>query len=245
MSTPGRNSKNGRNGRNGRNILAVDDEPMILEVVTSLLESKGFRVFGAGNGRRALEIFGSENIALVVLDLMLPDIPGEEVCRTIRRQSRVPILMLTAKAEEDDLVEGLGLGADDYLTKPFSLRELAARVDAVLRRSEDDLVPLTARSSFREGDLVVDFEKGMFRKAGQAVSLTPAEQRILAAFVKYPGKVFARDELIEIALGSESDAYDRAVDSHIKNLRQKIEDDPKRPVYVQTVHGMGYRFGGE
>lgn len=227
-----------------KNILAVDDEPMILEVVTSLLENKGFRVFPAENGKRALEIFDSENIALVLLDLMLPDISGEDVCKIIRKKSRTPIMMLTAKSEESDLLEGLGMGADDYIMKPFSLKELAARVDALLRRSEGDLVPLTVRNSFLDGDLVVDFEKGLFRKAGRPVSLTPNESRILAALIKYPGKVFTRDELIELALGSESLGYDRAVDSHVKNLRQKIEDDPKNPAYVLTVHGFGYKFGG-
>jgi DNA-binding response OmpR family regulator len=228
-----------------KNILVVDDEPKILEVVTSLLENRGYRVFQAESGRRALGIFEAENIALVVLDLMLPDTSGEEVCRAIRRKSRVPILMLTAKSEEDDLLEGLAIGADDYITKPFSLKELAARVETVLRRSQDDLVPLITRNSFRGGDLSVDFEKGVFMKAGKSVSLTPNESKILAALIKYPGKVFSREELIEVALGGEFDGYDRAIDSHIKNLRQKIEDDPRNPVYVLTVRKLGYKFGGE
>jgi DNA-binding response OmpR family regulator len=153
--------------------------------------------------------------------------------------------MLTAKSEENDLLEGLGIGADDYITKPFSLKELAARVDAVLRRSRDDLLPIVVRNSFRDGDLVVDFEKEIFQKAGQVVSLTKSESKILAALIKYPGKVFARDEIIETALRGELELYDRAVDSHVKNLRRKIEDDPKNPVYVLTVHGLGYKFGGD
>lgn len=227
-----------------KNILVVDDEPMILEVVTSLLENEGFQVFSAENGKKALEIFHSQNIALVVLDLMLPDISGEDVCRRIRKTSRIPILMLTAKAEEEDLLAGLGIGADDYLTKPFRLRELAARVHALLRRASDDLIPLVVRNSFRQGDLVVDFQNGTYEKKGHFITLTPNESKILAALIKYPGKVFTREELMEIALGSESTGYDRAVDSHIKNLRQKIEDDPKNPVYVLTVHGLGYKFGG-
>jgi DNA-binding response OmpR family regulator len=192
-----------------------------------------------------LEIFDSENIALVVLDLMLPDMSGKDVCRAIRRKSRVPILMLTAKSEECDLLEGLSIGADDYITKPFSLKELAARTDAVLRRSQNDLLPLVVRNSFCGGDLVVDFERGAFQKAGRPVSLTPNESWILAALIKYPGKIFSRDELIEIALGSEFEGYDRTIDSHVKNLRQKIEDDPKSPVYVLTVRRLGYKFGGE
>ncbi len=227
-----------------RNILVVDDEPRILEAVTAFLESKGFRVFRAENGRRALEIFDSENILLVILDLMLPDISGEEVCRIIRKKSRAPILMLTAKADEESLLEGLGLGADDYITKPFSLKALYARMEAVLRRTRDDLVPLAARNSFGDGDLVVDFEQNVVKKKQTAVALTPSEMKILAALIKYPGKVFTRASLIELTLGYEYEGYERTIDSHIKNLRQKIEDDPKAPRYVLTVYGLGYRFGG-
>lgn len=227
-----------------KNILVVDDEPKILEVISALLESKGFHVFPAESGGKALEIFDRENITLVVLDLMLPDISGEEVCRAIRRKSRVPVLMLTAKAEENDLLYGLEIGADDYITKPFSLKELYARMEAILRRTQNDLMPLNVRNSFHDGDFVVDFEKNIFRKSGHTVSLTPNEIKILSALIKYPGKVFTREELIGIALGSEFEGYDRAIDSHVKNLRQKIEDDPKKPVYVLTVHGLGYKFGG-
>ncbi len=228
-----------------KNILAVDDEPKILEVVSALLESKGFRVFTAESGQKALEIFRVENISLVILDLMLPDISGEEVCREIRKKSRVPILMLTAKSEENDLLYGLGIGADDYIIKPFSLKELYARIEAILRRTQNDLVPLNVRNSFGGGDLVVDFEQNFFQKTGQPVSLTPNEIKILSALIKYPGKVFTREELITIALGSEFEGYDRAIDSHVKNLRQKIEDDPKKPVYILTVHGIGYKFNGK
>ncbi len=228
-----------------KQILVVDDEPKILEVVSALLESRGFCVFCAQTGGKALELFEQENISLILLDLMLPDISGEEVCRAIRRKSRVPILMLTAKAGEEDLLNGLGIGADDYITKPFSLRELYARVEAVLRRAQDDLVPLNVRNSFCGGDFTVDFEKNVFLKAGHPVSLTPNEIRILSALIKYPGKVFTREELIETALGSEFEGYDRAIDSHVKNLRQKIEDDPRKPVYILTVHGLGYKFGGD
>jgi DNA-binding response OmpR family regulator len=228
-----------------KNILAVDDEPKILEVVVSFMESRGFAVFSAETGALALEIFDRENIALVILDLMLPDISGEDVCRAIRRKSRAPIIMLTAKVEEENLLEGLRIGADDYITKPFSLKELGARVEAALRRASDDLVPLVAKNSFRGGDLIVDFEKNVVKKKGQDVSLTPSEMKILAALVKYPGKAFTRQELIGIVFGDDFDSYDRAVDSHIKNLRQKIEDDSKNPYYVLTIHGLGYKFGGE
>lgn len=229
----------------GKSVLIVDDEPKIVEVLSALFASRGFRAFTAENGRKALEIFDGQNIDLVILDLMMPGLSGEDVCREIRRKSRVPVIMLTAKAREGDVVEGLGLGADDYVAKPFGLRELYARAEAVLRRAGNDLIPLAVRNSWRNGDLVVDFEKNVLRKKGARSSLTPTEWKILSALVKYPGKVFTREELIETALGSEFEGYDRAVDSHIKNIRQKIEDDPKNPVYILTVHGLGYKFGGE
>lgn len=228
-----------------KTILVVDDEPKILEVITALFEHKGFRVFSAENGQDALDIFHAQNITLVVLDLMMPGLSGEEVCRAIRKISRVPIIMLTARAQECDIVAGLGLGADDYITKPFGLQELFARVEALLRRTGDDLVPLAVRSSWRNGDLVVDFEKNMLRKNGRDLVLTPTELKILSALMKYPGRVFPRDTLIELALGIDFEGYDRTIDSHIKNIRQKIEDDPKSPVYILTVHGLGYKFGGE
>lgn len=228
-----------------KSILVVDDEIKILEVLISFLESRGFHVFTAEDGYEALDIFEKENISLIVLDLMLPGITGEDICKKIRTKSRVPIIMLTAKVEESDLIEGLGIGADDYITKPFSLKELYARIEAVLRRSSDDLIPLSRKSSFHNGDLLVDFEGNMVKKKNEVVSLTPSEFRILSALIKYPGKVFTRNELIEIAMGEDFVGFDRAVDSHIKNLRQKIEDNPKEPEYVLTIHGVGYKFGGD
>lgn len=231
--------------KENKNILIVDDEPKILEVVSSFLENKGYSTFTAENGQQALKVFEQENIALVVLDLMMPGISGEEVCLAIRKQSRVPIIMLTAKADEDNLLQGLRLGADDYIRKPFSLKELHARIETVLRRSGDDLTPLTVKNSWNDGDLCVDFEKNIIKRKEKIVSLTPNELKILSALIKYPGKVFTRSELIEIALGSDFDGYDRAIDSHVKNLRQKLEDDPRSPVYVLTIHGVGYKFGGE
>jgi len=228
-----------------KTILVVDDEPKISEVVASYLESRGYHVLTAETGKEALDTFERENVALVVLDLMLPDISGEEVCRRLRNISRVPIIMLTAKSDEASLLEGLGIGADDYVTKPFSLKALAARIEAVLRRAGGDILPLTVRASFRDGDLMVDFEKKLVRKAGREVALTPSEMKILSALIKYPGKAFTREELVELALGIEFGGYDRAIDSHIKNLRQKIEDDPRSPVYILTIHGTGYKFGGK
>jgi DNA-binding response OmpR family regulator len=209
-------------------ILAVDDEPKILEAVSALFQSKGFIVYTAENGAEALEISARENLSLVVLDLMLPDISGEEVCARIRQKSRAPIIMLTAKAEEDDLLNALSLGADDYMTKPFSLRELYARAEAAMRRYE--LPP-----GFSVAANVV-------KKGGREIPLTANELKILTALMNRPGKIFSRAELIDAALGHDFDGYDRAIDSHIKNLRQKIEDDPKNPSYIQTVHRLGYKF---
>ena len=232
-------------GKIEKKILVVDDEVKILEVVTSFLESKGYTMFSAETGAKALQIFDTENISLIILDLMLPDITGEDICTKIRKKSRVPIIMLTAKVEESDILKGLKIGADDYITKPFSLKELHARVEAVLRRSSDDLVPLFTRNSYNEGDLIVDFESNTIKKRQEIVALTPSELKILSALIKYPNRVFTRNDLIELALGDEFLGFDRAIDSHIKNLRQKIEDNPKEPIYVRTIYGKGYKFGGE
>lgn len=228
-----------------KKVLVVDDEVKILEVVKSFLESKGYMVYTAENGKQAFSIFEKENISFVILDLMLPDFSGEEICIKLRQKSRVPIIMLTAKVEEEDLLNGLDIGADDYITKPFRLKELYARMEAVLRRSSDDLVPLYRRMTFQEGDLEVDLENHLIKKGGREVNLTPNEFRILAALIKYPNKVFTREELISSAFGEDFEGYDRSVDSHIKNLRQKIETDSKNPVYVLTIHGIGYKFGGK
>jgi len=230
---------------NTKKVLVVEDEEKIISVVKSFLETKGFTVVTALNGRRALEVFERENISIVLLDLMLPELSGEEVCRALRKKSRVPIIMLTAKSDEADMLNGLGIGADDYITKPFSLKALYARMEAVMRRSSDDILPLVVRNSYNEGDLTVDFESHIITKQSEEVKLTPNEFKILAALAKYPNKVFTRDELIATAFGDEFEGYDRTIDSHIKNLRQKIETDPRNPVYVRTIHGVGYKFGGE
>ena len=227
-----------------RKLLVADDEEMIREAVASYLESQGYQVFRAEIGEEALNILKREPISLVILDLMLPDLPGEEVCVRIRKQSRVPIIMLTAKNVEYDMIHGLDLGADDYITKPFSLKNLSARVQAVLRRSTEDLVPLARQFSWNQGDLVIDYDRKEVRKKGEPVALTAIEWKLLAAFTKYPQKIFTRENLIELVFGLDFSGYDRVIDTHIKNLRKKIEDDSKQPVYLCTVHGMGYKFGG-
>ncbi|KAF0222712.1 MAG: two component transcriptional regulator [Erysipelotrichaceae bacterium] len=226
-------------------ILIIDDEAKIIEIVKAFLETKGFKVLFAETGEIGFELFKKNSIALVLLDLMLPGISGEELCIKMRQTSRVPIIMLTAKVTEADLVNGFDYGADDYITKPFGLKELYVRIEAVLRRSKSDLVPLFQKSKFGDNDLVIDFENRMVMKKLQPVNFTPNEYKIFMSLIKFPNKTFTRDELIQIALGQDFEGFDRAVDSHIKNIRQKIETDPKNPVYIITVHGIGYKFGGQ
>ncbi len=225
-------------------VLIVEDEAKIREVLKAFLESKGFQAFCAENGEQAMALFDRENWALVLLDLMLPGLSGEQVCEKIRLKSRVPVIMLTAKVEEADQLRGLSLGADDYITKPFSLRLLSARVDALLRRVGQEPVPLYERAVFGEGELEIDFASHRVCKRKEPVNLTPNEFKILAALMKYPNKAFTREELIALALGGDFDGFDRTIDGYMKNIRQKIETNPKSPVYILTVHGVGYRFGG-
>lgn len=226
-------------------ILVVDDEVKIAEVVKSYLEKEGYEVFEAYDCAQAQKILDNHQPNLMVLDLMLPDMSGEEFCKRVRKNSRIPIIMLTAKVEEADILKGLDIGADDYMTKPFSVRQLVARVKALLRRSGEEAGPLANMLSFNNGDLVVEPQKYEVRKNGVLVNLTPNEFKILMTLVTYPHKVFTREELIVSALGIDFEGFDRTVDSHIKNLRQKIETDSKDPKYILTVHGIGYRFGGE
>ncbi len=230
---------------NQSGILLVDDEEKIVEVVKSYLENSGYKVYDAFDGKTALSLFDRVNPSLVILDLMLPDISGEEICRTIRKKSRVPIIMLTAKVEEEHILNGLGIGADDYVTKPFSPRQLVARAAAQLRRTEDEKAALVNVFNFNQGELVVDTLRHEVQKNGEPVSLTPNEYKILLSLVKYPQKAFTREELICLVLGEDYEGYDRTIDTHVKNLRQKIEPDAKNPRYILTAYGIGYKFGGE
>lgn len=220
-------------------ILIVDDEQQILEILSSYLGKEGYHVLTAENGKQALEIAESYPLRLIILDLMLPDMNGEDVCKSIRKTSRVPILMLTAKSGEIDRVRGLEIGADDYLVKPFSPRELMARVRAILRRMEDyqslsDLVEM--------GDLHVSLPDKRVFLHGISVEMTPNEYRLLTTLLRYPGRTWSREELVKEVLGLDFDGSDRTIDTHVKNLRQKIEKDPKQPSYIKTVYGFGYRF---
>lgn len=225
-------------------ILVIDDELKIIDIVKTFLESQGYRVISATNGEEGLALFFKSSVSLVVLDLMLPGLSGEVICQRIRQRSRVPILMLTAKVSEMDLITGFGLGADDYLTKPFGLKILLARIEAILRRTTSMTSALQKKGNYNDNDLVIDFEHASVVKDGDAVKLTPIETEILLVMASYPNKIFTREELIQFALGDDFDGYDRTIDSHIKNIRQKIETNPKMPEYVLTVHGVGYRFGG-
>lgn len=222
-------------------ILVVEDEAKIADVLKSYLEREGFGVATAKDGDEALSLFASLSPALVLLDLMLPRRSGEEVCREIRARGNTPIIMLTAKTEEHSILGGLAIGADDYVTKPFSPRQVVARVHAVLRRAG------TAKADVLRfgGDwLIIDTVARTVLCEGAPVTLTPSEYSILLALASHPGKTFTRDELIQLALKDDFEGYDRVIDTHIKNLRQKIEPDTKLPRYLVTVHGVGYRFDG-
>lgn len=226
-------------------ILIVEDEKKIAEVVEAYLKKSGYDTLVAYEGKQALSLFENEHPDMVILDLMLPYISGEEICSIIRKQSRIPIIMLTAKASEDNKIDGLNIGADDYITKPFSPRELVARVSSLFRRYSDGISPLFNSISLNGGDLEVDYNAYTIKKQGQLVNITPNEFKLFTSLSKYPNKTFTRDELIEIAFGIDFDGYDRTIDSHIKNLRSKIETDSANPVYILTVRGVGYKFGGK
>lgn len=230
---------------NSKTVLVVDDEAKILDVVTSFLEADGYRAISAKNGVVALKLFDSTHPELVILDIMLPDIDGVELCKIIRKKSKVPIIMLTARVEEEDTVRCLDLGADDYVTKPFSPRALMGRVRAVMRRYNDEGQLVADNYSFDKGELEVNCVTHEVFVHGRLAMLTPVEFRIIEIMSKNPKRVFSREDLIAAVYGHNYEGNDRSIDTHIKNLRQKLEDDPKNPHYVLTVHGLGYRFGGD
>lgn len=223
-----------------KKILVVEDEAKISEVVAAYLEKEGFNVKVTASGRDALELAAREKPDLVVLDLMLPDLSGQEVCGELRKSSDVPIIMLTALSSEEDKINGLAIGADDYLTKPFSPRELVARVRSVLRRTKGKSEPLSDVLSF--DDLVINIAKHEVIFKGEQKSLTPFEFKLLATLARYPGRVYTRFELINKVQGYDFEGYERTIDAHIKNLRQKIEPDPKNPRFIKTIFGVGYKF---
>jgi len=223
-------------------VLLVEDELKLRDLVRSYLESAGFTVLSTGSGAEALSLASSASPDLVVLDLGLPDVPGETVAREVRAAGQTPILMLTARSSENDRISGLELGADDYVTKPFSPRELVLRVQAILRRGAPVAADLGV-SRFGVDTLVIDEPRRLLLVRGVATDLTPTEWGILVALAAVPGRVYSRLELINRVRGYEFEGYERTIDSHVKNLRRKIEEDPANPAIVQTVLGSGYRLG--
>jgi len=226
-----------------KTILLVDDEEKIREVLDSYLQNEGYDCIEAANGKDALAMIGNGHVDLVILDLMLPDLSGEEVCQKIRQISSVPILMLTAKISDEDRINGLSIGADDYVIKPFNPREVMARVKVILRRAQDDSL-LSDHIAFGDGELIIDTQVHKVQKFGEPVNLTPNEFKLLVTMAKRPERLYTREQLVDIVLGYEFAGDLRTIDQHIKNLRQKIEPDPKRPKYIVTVYGVGYRFTG-
>lgn len=228
-----------------KKFLIVDDEPKITGVIKSYLESKGCIVYEAYTGNIALDIFYKNSPDMLIIDLMLPDMSGEEICKKIRKNSNVPIIMLTAKVDENSILNGLNIGADDYITKPFSPKQLIARIEAIFRRTENNFKPEKNMIHINFDELILDLNNFSVTKHGKNIALTPNEFGLLSTLAKYPKKVFTRNELIHSVFGDDYEGFDRTIDAHIKNLRQKLETEPKNPKYVITVHGIGYRFGGE
>jgi DNA-binding response OmpR family regulator len=224
-------------------ILIVEDEEKIVSVIEAYLKREGYQTLSAGDGKTELSLFEAHRPDAVVLDRMLPVLDGDEVLKTIRQLSDVPVLMLTAKGSENDVVEGLNLGADGYVIKPFRPRELVARLEALLRRfgpkEAGDIIVINS------GDLKVNMSAHQVWRGGREIPLTPNEYKLLMALIKQPAKVFTREELILCAFGFSYEGFERTIDSHIKNLRAKLEDKTEEPIYIHTVRGVGYKFGGK
>ncbi len=226
-------------------VLLIEDDMKIARVVKVYLEGAGFRFVHAATGRDGMERAVKERPQAVILDLMLPDITGEEVCQELREIGDFPIIMLTSKSTEDERVAGFALGADDYVVKPFSPRELVYRVKAVLKRAQKGDLASGAPMSFEKGRLVIDGHSYTVMKGDRMIDLTPTEFRVLFTLASYPAKVFTREELVERALGYQFEGYERSIDAHIKNIRRKLEDDPRNPSLIITIYGVGYRFSGK
>jgi DNA-binding response OmpR family regulator len=226
-------------------VLVVEDDPKIARIVKVYLEGAGYQVVHVEQGVAAIEYASQQTPLLVILDLMLPDMSGEEVCQELKTMGDFPIIMLTAKSSEEERVAGFALGTDDYVVKPFSPRELVYRVKAVLKRVQKGDIDAARPLSFNQGSLIVDGQRYSVMRHGTPINLTPTEFKILYALATSPGKVFTREALIEKALGYQFEGYDRSIDAHVKNIRQKLEDDPKHPSLILTIYGVGYRFSGQ
>lgn len=226
-------------------ILLVEDDKKIGRIVKVYLENAGYKVEHVGKGKDAIDSATKELPLAVILDLMLPDISGEEVCQELKEMGDFPIIMLTAKYSEEERVAGFALGADDYVVKPFSPKELVYRVKAVLRRSRKDDRDILEPMSFNDSSLVIDGQGYEVKKNGQLMKITPTEFKVIYSLASAPGKVFTREDLVEKALGYQFEGYERSIDAHIKNIRHKIEDDPRNPAFIITIYGVGYRFSGK
>jgi DNA-binding response OmpR family regulator len=222
-----------------KTILVVDDEPRLVSLVEAYLSQEGFDVVTASDGRAALALARREKPDLIILDVMMPEMDGYEFMRQHRKQQETPIILLTAKVEDDDKIVGLELGADDYITKPFRPRELMARVRAVLRRSGKSR---SAARVLHVADIELDRDAHMVQVGEQYIDLTPSEFDLLAALMSVPGRAYSRLELLDLVQGLAFEGYERTIDVHIKNLRSKIEQDPRNPRYIETIYGVGYRF---
>ncbi|MDT8715137.1 response regulator transcription factor [Clostridium sp. 19966] len=223
-------------------ILVVDDEVNIINVVKAYLQKEGFQVITANNGESALNIFNREDVHLLILDLMLPKISGEAICTKIRETSNIPIIMLTAKSDEENKIQGISMGADDYLTKPFSVRELVVRVKALLRRCYNNVVPEKNTITFNNGDLEINMKEMIVKRKGKSVTLTPNEFKVFTVLISNPNQILSREQLVYKAFGVEYDGFDRTIDSYIKNIRRKIDSDNSEFKYIVTVYSMGYKF---
>ncbi len=223
-------------------ILVIDDEPKIVKLARDYLEKSNYRVMAAENGNTAVAIARADKPDLIVLDLNLPGMDGLDVCRLLRRESDVPIIMLTARVEETDRLIGLELGADDYIVKPFSPKELVARVRAVLRRVQGGL---HQPGIIRTGDLEIDLQGHRVLRQNETIRLTPIEFNLLVLLAQHPGQTFSRERLLEKLHGYAHEGYDRSIDAHIKNLRRKLETNPSEPIYILTIYGIGYQFSDE
>ena len=224
------------------NILIIEDEEKVAEVLKAYLQKEGYGVYCATKGMEGIKLFEKIEFSLVILDLMLPDISGEEVCSVLRKISEVHIFMLTAKGALEDRIEGLNLGADEYLVKPFSPRELTARVNALFRRLN---INKCETKVYNNGDLEINYEQRIVKVKGEEIALTPNEFDILHILSSNRGKVFTREQLIERIMGIDFQGFDRTIDVHIKNIRKKIEEDSRNPKYIVTVTRIGYKFGGD
>ncbi len=222
-----------------KTILIVDDEKRLIALIRSYLIQEGFRVLAAGNGKQALLMARKEKPDLILLDIMMPDMDGYEFLRLHRQEGKTPIILLTARIDDDDKVKGLDLGADDYVTKPFKPRELMSRIQAVLRRT-GNIAPIPLIIS--TGDIILDKQMRTVQVRDRYIDLTPSEFDILTALIASPGRVFSRLDLLDIIQGIRYEGYERSIDTHVKNLRAKIESEPRTPKYIETIYGVGYRF---